>query len=210
MEVRGHIYDVPRSFLAFPKMVHSLSFPSCTQPPHAGSHKPPSENPGYGPVVNVSLSSSIITTQQHGERDSKEAGRQLSSFTNLGDTVTLLHVDTMGELAGEKQTKIHAKISSGTLSSWIRISWANHSCQNFIPKHAHIHSPPKQRQGYLAGWNPTRSHLTYFYLLEYVSVSQYCLGIARIPPSTTLLQPIESEIGFLLLGLTQRRLETVT
>jgi len=33
MEVRGHIYDLPGPFLGFPKMVHSLSFPSCTQPP---------------------------------------------------------------------------------------------------------------------------------------------------------------------------------
>jgi len=49
-----------------------------------GSTNSPSGYPSYGPVVYVSLSSSIITTQQHGQRDSKEAGRQLSSFTNLG------------------------------------------------------------------------------------------------------------------------------
>jgi len=52
--------------------------------PVLGPTNSPSGYPGYGPVVYVSLSSSIITTQQHGERDSKEAGRQLSSFTNLG------------------------------------------------------------------------------------------------------------------------------
>jgi len=53
----------------------------------------------------MNLSSSIITTQQHGERDSKEAGRQLSSFTKFEGTVIegKWHVDTMGKLAGEKQ-----------------------------------------------------------------------------------------------------------
>ena len=90
-KLRGRIYNVPGSFLGFPKTVHSLSFPSCAQPPPRWVPQTPrSGNLGYGPVVYVSLSSSIITTQQHGERDSKEAGKQLSSFTNLGGSANVI------------------------------------------------------------------------------------------------------------------------
>ena len=67
--------------------------------PVLGPTNPPSENLGYGPV---SLSSSIITTQQHGERNSKEAGRQLSSFTNLGGSANAIPC---------------------TLTPWVRIRW---------------------------------------------------------------------------------------
>ena len=82
-----------RAILRLSKMVYSppntqmglssgVELPLLHPPtPVLGPTNPPSGNLGYGPVVYVSLSSSIITTQQHGQRDSKEAGRQLSSFT---------------------------------------------------------------------------------------------------------------------------------
>jgi len=111
---RGHIYDAPGPFLGFQKWYilfpihrwgflvgwnsHLLHLPT----PVLGPTNPPSGNPGYGPVVYVTLSSSIVTTQQHGERNSKEAGRQLSSFTNLGGSANAIPC---------------------TLTPWVRIRW---------------------------------------------------------------------------------------
>jgi len=51
MEVRGHIYDAPGPFLGFSKMMCILwASPPAPNHHHAGYHKPPSGNLGYGLV----------------------------------------------------------------------------------------------------------------------------------------------------------------
>ena len=120
-------------------MVHSLSFPSCTQPPPCWVLQTPLQK-----ILATGLQFMYLCLQALILHNSMERETQKRQGDNRAVSQTLesllLHVDTMGELAGEKQTKIHAKIStktSGTLSSWMRISWANHSCQKF---YAHIYS----------------------------------------------------------------------
>ena len=149
---RGRIYDAPGPFLGFQKWyilppIHrrgclvgwnsTLLHPPT---PGLGPTNPPSGNPGYGPVAYVSLSSSISTTQQHGEKDSKEAGRQLSSFTNLGGSANVIPC-MLTPWARISWRKTH-KNSNFYWNKWHHAwtSWmrANHSCQRFIPKHANI------------------------------------------------------------------------